>query len=241
MNRLLLVLPLLCIQCSGGGGTGGTAGGGGGSAGGSGGGAANGCGNGTLETNEACEGFELRNKTCLSEGFDRGTISCSSSCTLDTSRCSRCGDGRISGDEVCDTNAADGGDHLFGGKTCATQVDAGSIGELQCSACTNISASQCRFPPGRGEPCSTLAQCTAGLVCDLLTLRCQQHCEAADIGTMNGCGARTCTDGGVQAEGQLDMPPTIRMCTSQPCGAGFSCLDGGTAGSFCYKYVGLCL
>lgn len=47
------------------------------------------CNNGVTDSDEMCEGFDLRGKTCLSEGFEAGTLACTSACTLDTSDCSR--------------------------------------------------------------------------------------------------------------------------------------------------------
>ncbi len=45
------------------------------------------CGNGTLDTIEICEGFELRGKTCQSEGFIGGMLTCTDNCTHDSSDC----------------------------------------------------------------------------------------------------------------------------------------------------------
>src|SRR5438270_10324202 len=97
-RKLALTAVMFVLGCSGSG-----SGVGGGAGGGSGGGAGGGdagptkCGDGTLETDEVCENLELRGKTCVTEGYDFGTLRCSSSCTLDTSGCSKCGDGKISG------------------------------------------------------------------------------------------------------------------------------------------------
>jgi len=67
------------------------------------------CGDGVLATTEACEGFELRGKSCQSEGFYSGRLVCSSSCRLDTSGCTgRCGDGQVNGPETCDDGRTTG-------------------------------------------------------------------------------------------------------------------------------------
>lgn len=63
------------------------------------------CGNGILERGEQCDGTSLRDESCVGLGFDRGDLSCSSTCTFDTSRCSsdaRCGNGVVEPGEVCD-------------------------------------------------------------------------------------------------------------------------------------------
>jgi hypothetical protein len=46
------------------------------------------CGNGTLDPGEVCDGAELDGETCVSQGFDAGTLACNPSCTgYDTSAC----------------------------------------------------------------------------------------------------------------------------------------------------------
>lgn len=46
-----------------------------------------GCGDGVLEVGEECDGAELNGETCASQGFRRGSLSCSSVCTFNTSAC----------------------------------------------------------------------------------------------------------------------------------------------------------
>jgi hypothetical protein len=45
------------------------------------------CGNGTIESPEACEVGNLNGKTCQTQGFAGGTLGCAAGCTLDTSGC----------------------------------------------------------------------------------------------------------------------------------------------------------
>ncbi|HKZ34039.1 MAG TPA: hypothetical protein VJ142_02275 [Candidatus Nanoarchaeia archaeon] len=45
------------------------------------------CGNGALETGEQCDGNSLGGQTCSGLGFVAGTLSCTDSCTFDTSAC----------------------------------------------------------------------------------------------------------------------------------------------------------
>ncbi len=49
--------------------------------------ATNPCGNGTIDSGEQCDGSNLNGNTCSSQGFDGGSLSCSSSCMLVTSSC----------------------------------------------------------------------------------------------------------------------------------------------------------
>ncbi|MER2565594.1 MAG: hypothetical protein ABTQ32_33025 [Myxococcaceae bacterium] len=202
------------------------------------------CGNGTLETDEMCEGFDLRGRTCVSEGFRSGQLLCSSSCVIDASGCSTCGDGIISKSELCDGA-------VFGGKTCETELGAGATGSLVCSAtCDRISSSQCQAPPTLprlNEVCSPSRGCQAGLVCDLLSTspvayRCRRHCDVAAIGTSGGCAANeTCRAGGIEPEGATATPPSYVICPATMCSAGFSCSDAGAGNAGgCFKAVGIC-
>lgn len=46
------------------------------------------CGNGVIETGEVCDGSNLGGETCVSQGYDSGTLTCSSDCaSFDTSGC----------------------------------------------------------------------------------------------------------------------------------------------------------
>ena len=51
------------------------------------------CGNGIVETGEQCDLTNLSGETCVSRGFDSGTLSCTSNCTFDTSACTTIGGG----------------------------------------------------------------------------------------------------------------------------------------------------
>ncbi len=46
------------------------------------------CGNGTIESGEQCDGFNLNSQSCASLGFGTGALSCSSLCQFVTSSCS---------------------------------------------------------------------------------------------------------------------------------------------------------
>ena len=46
------------------------------------------CGDGFLDPGETCDGADLDSATCASQGFDTGTLSCSSACGYVTSSCS---------------------------------------------------------------------------------------------------------------------------------------------------------
>ena len=94
------------------------------------------CGNDIAEEGEVCDGTDLREETCESQGFDSGDLSCFPDCSgFDTSGCWKCGDSIISGPEKCD------GDDL-GGETCDTQGFIG--GTLLCREdCLDFDTSRC--------------------------------------------------------------------------------------------------
>lgn len=48
------------------------------------------CGNGVREGSEACDGSDFGGQTCQSQGFAGGTLSCTATCTLNTSNCFLC-------------------------------------------------------------------------------------------------------------------------------------------------------
>jgi len=51
------------------------------------------CGDGEMNGSESCDGSDLNSQTCVSQGYDSGTLTCSSSCTFVTSNCSNDGGG----------------------------------------------------------------------------------------------------------------------------------------------------
>jgi len=45
------------------------------------------CGNNLRETSEECDGTDLVSETCVTKGFDSGTLGCNDNCTYNTSQC----------------------------------------------------------------------------------------------------------------------------------------------------------
>ncbi|MGH7336647.1 MAG: hypothetical protein ACREI7_03635, partial [Myxococcota bacterium] len=81
------------------------------------------CGNGVLDSGEQCDAGNLNGATCASQGFVAGTLSCSSSCTFDTSECHDCGNNFVDPGETCDGSA-------LGGASCTSLGCTG--GALAC-------------------------------------------------------------------------------------------------------------
>ncbi len=141
------------------------------------------CGDAVQQGNEDCDGADFANQTCADfisasmAPFDTGTLTCLGDCSIDTGNCSLCGDGVVTGSEVCEPG-------LLEGETCSSQgFDAGV---LACNAdCTAFDTSSCTdcgdgFVEGNeqcegnnlaGATCNTLGfqgggtlACTAGCV-----------------------------------------------------------------------------
>ncbi len=45
------------------------------------------CGNGNIDQGEQCDGSNLNSDTCVSRGYDTGSLSCNSQCNFDVSSC----------------------------------------------------------------------------------------------------------------------------------------------------------
>lgn len=98
------------------------------------------CGDGKKEGAEECEGKVPTTAKCSDytdksgKNYTAGTLSCSSTtCKIDTTKCTWCGDGKMLANEECDKND-------FGGKVCKDFKDAKGInfdgGTLKCDAKT---------------------------------------------------------------------------------------------------------
>lgn len=172
------------------------------------------CGNGVLDANEACEGFELRGATCASQGFTAGTVTCADDCTLDVSACTSCGNGTIEANEACEPDD-------LAGESCASLIGPGVVGALACDpTCTGFSTVDCRLEipaeslescdPDAATPCADVA---LDCVDTGVGSYCLEGCEP--VAAANPCGAdRFCYDlgsGGLC----LDVPATGEVCSSE--------------------------
>ncbi|MDP2908248.1 MAG: hypothetical protein Q8N77_00405, partial [Nanoarchaeota archaeon] len=45
------------------------------------------CGNNIVDGGEECDGINLNDKTCITQGYSRGTLTCRANCSFDTSGC----------------------------------------------------------------------------------------------------------------------------------------------------------
>jgi len=135
------------------------------------------CGNGVIEAEEQCDGVNLNEQTCVTKGFDGGTLSCTATCQFDTSGCTDapadCGNGVVDAGEQCD------GANL-NEQTCETQGFDG--GTLSCTAICQFDTTGCT----RIEPDCGNGVVDAGEQCDGANLN-EQTCETQgfDGGTLS--------------------------------------------------------
>jgi hypothetical protein len=168
------------------------------------------CGNGRLDTSEACEGFDLRGASCETEGFNGGRLKCTAQCTFDTSECFSCGNGKKDADEVCD-----GAD--LAGATCASLVGQGVGGTLACSPdCRAYDTAGCAFdaPKPMLTACDPAAAkpCEAGLTC-LKTPSGHFCLVPCDPNGANSCGAgRACERLDATTGACADLPNEGERC-----------------------------
>ncbi|UCF68300.1 MAG: hypothetical protein JSV80_03095 [Acidobacteriota bacterium] len=114
------------------------------------------CGNGIIDPGEQCDGNDIGNATCESEGFYCGRVACNSYCELIWTGCvaGRCGDLQIQaqcGEECDGTN--------LGGETCESRGF--EDGVLSCTpdcefdslACTGPSSFDCDNPSPDWQIC----------------------------------------------------------------------------------------
>lgn len=108
------------------------------------------CGNGVINVGEECDYLAIGGQTCQDEGFDLGTLGCSSSCTFETSECSYfpascsvdddCDNGLFcDGMEYCVNNYCYSGlaECTGGGESCNEAEDMCDIDLTYCDDTTN--------------------------------------------------------------------------------------------------------
>lgn len=96
------------------------------------------CGNGVVETGEACDASELGGADCASLNLGTGALECAADCTFDVSGCSEtaeCGNGTAEYPEPCD-----GAD--LAGTTCE-DLGYGGGGALACTSGCELDTSGC--------------------------------------------------------------------------------------------------
>ena len=196
-----------------------------------------GCGNGSVDPGEECDGTDLDGETCMSQGFDRGTLGCTATCRFDKSMCeSTCGNDSIDTGEDCDgtdLNAGTCASEGFASGTLGCNGDC-SYNTTGCTRCGNGAVDMgegCDGAAFGGATCASLGftsgtlACTA--TCSVDTAGCSDaNCGNAILDDGEDCdgtafGTRTCASFGY-ATGTLgcnaDCTADTDLCTN--CGNG---------------------
>jgi hypothetical protein len=159
------------------------------------------CGNGVLNPGEQCDGSNLGSNTCVSLGYTRGTLVCTSVCTLNTSACTRCGNGVCEVGEdysscpadcpapvLCGNGLINPGESCDGAnlnsQTCATlgytrgTLSCNSVCQFNTSACTRCGNGTCES----GEDYNNCpADCPAPSVCGNGVINTGESCDGANL------------------------------------------------------------
>lgn len=181
------------------------------------------CGDNLIEGNEVCDGPNLAGTTCISLGFDSGTLTCNSACNgFDSGACvgSGCGDNVIDTGETCDgTDLA--------GSTCQAQgFDGGTLG---CSVfCDAFDTSQCTSLPACGD-----GVVDAGEVCDDGNTQggdgCAGDClsdESCGNGVVDTAAGETCDDSNTTDGDGCSGSCSLESCGDGTLDPGETCDDG---------------
>ncbi|MBU1239113.1 hypothetical protein KJ865_05325, partial [Myxococcota bacterium] len=169
------------------------------------------CGDNSAASSEECDGTDLKGASCVTRGYEGGTLLCNLDCTFDISACqtaARCGDAELnSAGEECD-----GED--FGGVDC---VSLGYYrGNLECSDQCQLSTDNCErcgdgvLAAADGEACDGAD--FGGLSCSALNfpqgeLVCTEQCTLGYAG---------CTHGAMWGGSQAVVPSAIAAAGGFP-------------------------
>ena len=186
------------------------------------------CGNGEIDAGEQCDGANLNEQTCETQGFDGGTLSCTAACQFDTTGCTKieydCGNGVIEAGEQCE------GANL-NGQNCKRQgFDEGT---LSCTADCQFDTSACITitKVGVGEPCTRDIECESDLcLTEVLQGFPSGYCAAP----CNGDGS--CDDENAIC---VDVGPQdlcLRSCApgGSDCRDAYNCEDLGEGAGACW-------
>lgn len=134
------------------------------------------CNNGIREVGEACDGTSLGGATCVSQGFDQGTLTCTSSCMYDSTQCCEhdvgcdvVGETECTGGSVrtCQTSGSGGCRHWTASTPCASGACAGdTCADAACGNGIREVGEACDGTALGGATCASLGFTAGTLTCD---------------------------------------------------------------------------
>lgn len=178
------------------------------------------CGDAVQQGQEECDGADFADKTCadfLSPSmapFDSGSLSCVDDCTIDTSNCSLCGDGVVTGAEVCEPGVLQGAtcqSQGFDGGTLSCKADCSGYDVSACTDCGNgviEGNEQCEGNNLAGQSCTSLGFPGGG------SLSCTNTCTF----NTSQCSNDVCGDGIVNGSDQCDCGNQGANCSAAQLG-----------------------
>jgi hypothetical protein len=99
------------------------------------------CGDGSLDIGESCDGTNLNSKTCITQGYNGGTLGCLDNCAFNETACTNVSTTNVCGDNIKGVNEICDGTDLAG-HTCSSEgFDSGT---LKCdTACNTFITEDC--------------------------------------------------------------------------------------------------
>jgi cysteine-rich repeat protein len=200
-----------------------------------------------IQPGEECDGADLAGRTCQSEGFRGGTLSCRADCTLDTSRCSaaECGNAVREPGEECDDGNQDDGDACLPGCRLARCGDGLACRAPSCTTGPRGGPEECDDGNADdGDACPrtcAFAACGDGLVCSAPGCTTgpaggPEECDEPSVCCVHGtCALRDCPDGeACSPESGCCHPDAVcddgDVCTADHCNAFLGCVHAPIAG-----------
>jgi methionine-rich copper-binding protein CopC len=204
------------------------------------------CGDGKRQATEQCDGTDLDSKTCATEGMSGGTLSCSPTCTLDTSACCKdscpnLGDTMCLGEQIMTCGKSAGNcrawvqttDCSASGKVCNSTAGKVSCKGSNClDSCSTAGATQCNG--ASVETCSEQPNgCLGWSPSEDCSAQSQACTVTAGVAQCGACTTGSCTVGDKQCSGNVlqtcsDASGCPTWTNQTDCGAeGLSCVASG--------------
>lgn len=158
------------------------------------------CGNGIAEKGEECDGTDLRGSACGDEGFYGGTLSCTASCSFDTTQCHLCGNDSIDPGEECDGILP---------KTASCSELGYDEGKLGCTADCLLDASGCTYSC---DACVTMSCADELASCNADEVENCPCCWATALEQVCQCSPL------VYCEARIGTLETLALCAQAMCG-----------------------